>query len=71
MEFSVDLMIPDKSVSLNDGAIIVTGWASSTEPGSFTHCTLEALAKEYKFSLDTPFNQLSDTPPYLEVLARI
>jgi len=60
MEFSVDLMIPDKNVSLNDGAIIVTGWASSTEPGSFTHCTLEALAKEYKFSLDTPFNQLSD-----------
>ncbi len=60
MEFSVDLMIPDKSVSLNDGAIIVTGWASSTEAGSFTHCTLEALAKEYKFSLDTPFNQLSD-----------
>jgi len=59
MEFSVDLMIPDKSVSLNDGAIIVTGWASSTETGSFTHCTLEALAKEYKFSLDTPFNQLS------------
>ena len=60
MEFSVDLMIPDKNVSLNDGAIIVTGWASSTEAGSFTHCTLEALAKEYKFSLDTPFNQLSD-----------
>ena len=60
MEFSVDLMIPDKSVSLNDGAIIVTGWASSTEAGSFTHCTLEALAKEYKFSLDTPFNQLSE-----------
>ncbi len=59
MEFSVDLMIPDKSVSLNDGAIIVTGWASSTEAGSFTHCTLEALAKEYKFSLDTPFNKLS------------
>ncbi len=60
MEFSVDLMIPDRSVSLNDGAIIVTGWASSTEPGSFTHCTLEALAKEYKFSLDTPFEKLSD-----------
>ena len=60
MEFSVDLMIPDKSVSLNDGAIIVTGWASSTEAGSFTHCTLEALAKEYKFSLDTPFEQLSE-----------
>ena len=60
MEFSVDLMIPDKNVSLNDGAIIVTGWASSTEAGSFTHCTLEALAKEYKFSLDTPFEQLSD-----------
>ena len=60
MEFSVDLMIPDQSVSLNDGAIIVTGWASSTEAGSFTHCTLEALAKEYNFSLDTPFAQLSD-----------
>ena len=60
MEFAVDLMIPDKSVSLNDGAIIVTGWASSTEAGSFTHCTLEALAKEYNFSLDTPFEQLSD-----------
>ena len=60
MEFAVDLMIPDKSVSLNDGAIIVTGWASSTEAGSFTHCTLEALAKEYKFSLDTPFEQLSE-----------
>ncbi len=59
MEFAVDLMIPDKSISINDGAIIVTGWASSTEPGSFTHCTLEALAKEYKFSLDTPFNKLS------------
>ncbi len=60
MEFAVDLMIPDKTVSLNDGAIIVTGWASSTEAGSFTHCTLEALAKEYKFSLDTPFEQLSE-----------
>ena len=60
MEFSVDLMIPDKTVSLNDGAIIVTGWASSTEAGSFTHCTLEALAQEYKFSLDTPFEQLSE-----------
>ena len=60
MEFAVDLTIPDRSVSLNDGAIIVTGWASSTEAGSFTHCTLEALAKEYNFSLDTPFEQLSE-----------
>ena len=60
MEFDVDLMIPDYSVSLNDGAIVCTGWQSSNKEGSFTHATLEALAREYKFSLDTPFGELSD-----------
>ena len=60
MEFDVDLMIPDRSVSLNNGAIIVTGWQSSSKDGSFTHAILEALSKEYKFSLDVPFEELSD-----------
>ena len=60
MEFDVDLMIPDYSVSLNDGAIVCTGWQSSNKEGSFTHATLETLAREYKFSLDTPFGELSD-----------
>lgn len=60
MEFDVDLMIPDRSVSLNNGAIIVTGWQSSGKDGSFTHAILEALSKEYKFSLDVPFEELSD-----------
>ncbi len=59
-EFSTDLMIPDRSLSLNQGAISVTGWGSSGEKGSFTHSVLEAMASEYKFSLDTPFNELSD-----------
>ena len=59
-EFSPELMIPDKSLSLNQGAISVTGWGSSGEKGSFTHSVLEAMASEYKFSLDTPFNELSD-----------
>lgn len=60
MEFDVDLMIPDQSVSLNDGAIIVMGWQSSGKTGSFTHAILEALAQEYQFSLDAPFEELSD-----------
>ena len=59
MEFSVDLMIPDKSLSLNQGAIVSMGWASSNKEGSFTHAILEALAKEYQFSLDTPFEELT------------
>jgi len=60
MEFDVDLMIPDTSVSLNDGAITVMGWQSSGKDGSFTHAILEALAEKYKFSLDVPFEELSD-----------
>ena len=59
MEFDADLMIPDRSVSLNDGAIVVIGWQSSGKPGSFTHAILEALSREYKFSLDAPFEELS------------
>lgn len=58
MEFDVDLMIPDKSVSLNDGAITVLGWQSSGDKGSFTNALLQALAKEFQFSLETPFEEL-------------
>ena len=60
MEFDVDLMIPDKSRSINEGAIVVMGWQSCNEPGSFTNAILQALAKAYDFSLDTPFEQYSD-----------
>ena len=60
MEFDVDLMIPDKSISLNEGAIVVMGWQSSGDIGSYSHAILEALGKEYNFSLDTPFEKLSD-----------
>ncbi|MCM1386931.1 MAG: excinuclease ABC subunit UvrA [Bacillus sp. (in: Bacteria)] len=61
MEFDADLMIPDKSVSLRDGAIVVMGWQSSGNDGSFTNAILQALAKEYGFSLDTPFGELPDS----------
>ena len=55
MEFDEDLMIPDKSLSIQQGAIAVIGWQSCTDKGSFTRAILDALAKEYQFSLDTPF----------------
>ncbi|WP_432627793.1 excinuclease ABC subunit UvrA [Brotaphodocola sp.] len=55
MEFDEDLMIPDKSLSISQGAIVVMGWQSCSEKGSFTHAILEALAEEYHFDLDTPF----------------
>lgn len=55
MEFAEELMIPDPSISIADGAIVVLGWQSATKPGSFTHAILEALSKEYKFRLDVPF----------------
>ena len=57
MEFDVDLMIPDQSLSIEEGAIAVMGWQSCTDKSSYTHAILEALAKEYEFSLDTPFEQ--------------
>ncbi len=55
MEFDIDLMIPDKSLSISEGAIAVMGWQSCTDKGSFTRAILDALAEEYHFSLDTPF----------------
>ncbi len=55
MEFDEDLMIPDKSLSINDGAIVVLGWQSCAKEGSFSRAILDALAKEYHFDLDTPF----------------
>ena len=55
MEFDEDLMIPDKSLSISKGAIVVMGWQSCTDKGSFTRAILDALAEEYHFSLDTPF----------------
>ena len=58
MEFDPDLIIPDRSLSLNEGAIKVTGWQSSGDRKSFSHCLLEALAAEYGFSLDTPYGKL-------------
>jgi len=60
MEFDEDLIIPDKDLSIDEGAIIVPGWQSSTDKGSFTRAILEALAKEYKFSLSTPFAELDE-----------
>ncbi len=57
MEFDIDLMIPDKSLSINEGCIAVMGWQSANKEGSFTNATLQAFAKEYKFSLDTPFEK--------------
>ncbi len=57
MEFDAELMIPDQSLSINEGAITVMGWQSCAEKGSFTNAILQALAKEYQFSLDTPFEQ--------------
>ena len=57
MEFDVDLMIPDKSLSIQQGAITVLGWQSCTDKGSFTRAILDALAKEHGFDLDTPFEE--------------
>lgn len=59
MEFDIDLIIPDKSLSIADGAITVLGWQSSTDKTSYTRAILDALAKEYKFDLATPFEDLS------------
>ncbi|MCI5698935.1 MAG: excinuclease ABC subunit UvrA [Lachnospiraceae bacterium] len=57
MEFDPDLMIPDRSLSIEQGAIVAMGWQSCTDKSSFTHAILDALALEYGFSLDTPFEQ--------------
>ncbi len=60
MEFDEDLMIPDKSLSIAQGAIQVTGWQSCTDPSSYTYATLIALAETYGFDLNTPYEELSD-----------
>ncbi len=67
MEFDEDLMIPDKSLSLNDGCIVVMGWQSSNKEGSFSNAVLKALAKEYKFSMDTPFEELPEKVQHMLV----
>ncbi len=60
MEFDIDLMIPDKSLSIDDGAIVVMGWQSVTDSTSYTRAIMNALAKEYNFSLATPFKDYPD-----------
>ena len=60
MEFSPELMIPDRSLSINDGAISCMGWLSSCDKTSYSHAILEAMARDYNFSLDTPFDELTD-----------
>jgi excinuclease ABC subunit A len=60
MEFDVDLMIPDKRLSINEGAIQAMGWQSCNDPKSFTYAILNALSKAYNFSLDTPFGEYPD-----------
>ena len=57
MEFDEELMVPDKRLSINEGAIVVTGWQSCADKGSFTNAILQALCKEYHFDLDTPFEE--------------
>ncbi|MBQ1172356.1 MAG: excinuclease ABC subunit UvrA [Lachnospiraceae bacterium] len=61
MEFDEELMIPDKSLSINQGAIAVMGWQSCNTKGSFTNALLQALCKEYGFDLDTPFEEYPDS----------
>ncbi len=58
MEFDEDLMIPDKSLSIAEGAIQVMGWQSCTDPSSYTYAILKALSKEYEFDLNTPYQEL-------------
>jgi excinuclease ABC subunit A len=60
MEFDADLMIPDKRLSINEGAIVVLGWQSVTDKKSFTRAIMDALCKEYGFDLDTPFKDYPD-----------
>ena len=60
MEFDVKLMIPDERLSIHEGAISVLGWMNSKDEGSFTHAMLVALSEKYGFSLDTPFQDLSE-----------
>ena len=65
MEFDVDLMIPDKRLSIAEGAIQVMGWQSCTDPSSFTYAVLKALTEKYHFSLETPFQDYPDEIKYV------
>ena len=65
MEFSEDLIIPDKSLSIMEGAIAVMGWQSCNDKSSFSYAILDALSKEYNFSLDTPFQDYPDNIKYI------
>ncbi len=65
MEFDVDLMIPDKSLSINEGAIVVLGWQSANKEGSFTNAILKALCKRFDFDLDTPFEDYPEAVQYI------
>ena len=60
MEFDLDLMIPDRSLTINEGAIGVMGWGSSGKEGSYTHAMLEGMAERYGFNLDTPYEEYPD-----------
>ncbi len=60
MEFDEDLMIPDKTLSIAEGAIVVMGWQSCTDPSSFTYAILKALSEEYRFDLGTPYEELPE-----------
>ncbi len=60
MEFAPELLIPDERMSISEGAIAVNGWQSVVEKSSYTRCVLDALAEEYRFSLDTPFQEYPD-----------
>ena len=60
MEFDIDLIIPDKTLSISEGAIAVMGWQSCTDPSSYTYAILQALSKEYQFDLDTPYQDLPE-----------
>ena len=60
MEFSEDLIVPEPSLSISEGALAVPGWQSATNPNSYGRCILDALAKEYHFDLSVPYEKLSD-----------
>jgi excinuclease ABC subunit A len=65
MEFDEELLVPDQDKSLIDGAVAAPGWQSVVDPGSYTRCILEALAKEYNFDLNTPYEMLSDEAKHI------
>ncbi len=67
MEFDEDLMIPDKSLSIAGGAIQVMGWQSCTDPSSYTYATLKALAEEFQFDLNTPYQDLEEEIQYMQI----